>query len=279
MPVGVSTLIVALLAFPQAEGVPPRPDVRTIQFAIGTPAQKKHVTVRHNELTFSEGAGGPYVSSINLGEFEAQGEISARTGADATLVVDASVDPYLHAKAHVEVPLADISGKPWQTMRVLCADGHLTVSVGDVTIAQRDVPREAWGRLGFDVRRGELSLRGWQVLRRDSGSDPRVLVALNPDLGLNAASLRDVRVPRLVRSEKPQYTTAALRAKIDGEVELDAIVELDGTVSGIRVVHPLDDGLDQKAVDALRQWRFEPATLHGQPVRLRIDVVLDFTLR
>ena len=90
-----------------------------------------------------------------------------------------------------------------------------------------------------------------------------------------------VTQPQLIREVKPQYTADAMRAKVQGEVELEAVVNPDGSVDRIRVTRSLDRtfGLDEQAIKAVRQWRFVPGTLKGQPVPVRVSVVLDFTLR
>ena len=71
-----------------------------------------------------------------------------------------------------------------------------------------------------------------------------------------------VETPKLIREVKPQYTAQAMRAKIQGEVLLECIVMPDGSVGNIRVVRSLDAafGLDQEAIKAARQWRFQPGT-------------------
>ena len=90
-----------------------------------------------------------------------------------------------------------------------------------------------------------------------------------------------VTQPTLIREVKPQYTADAMRAKVQGEVELEAVVNPDGSVDRIRVTRSLDRtfGLDEQAIKAVSQWRFVPGTLKGQPVPVRVSVVLDFTLR
>jgi periplasmic protein TonB len=59
------------------------------------------------------------------------------------------------------------------------------------------------------------------------------------------------------------------------------VVNPDGSVDRIRITRSLDRtfGLDEKAIEAVRQWRFVPGMLKGQPVPVRVSVVLDFTLR
>jgi periplasmic protein TonB len=90
-----------------------------------------------------------------------------------------------------------------------------------------------------------------------------------------------VETPRLIREVKPQYTAQAMRAKIQGEVLLECIVQPDGSVGNIRVVRSLDSsfGLDQEAMKAARQWRFAPGTKQGQPVPVLVTIAIAFTLR
>jgi TonB family protein len=90
-----------------------------------------------------------------------------------------------------------------------------------------------------------------------------------------------VETPRLIREVKPQYTAQAMRAKIQGEVLLECIVQPDGSVGEIKVVRSLDSafGLDQEAIKAARQWRFAPGTKQGQPVPVLVTIAIAFTLR
>lgn len=90
-----------------------------------------------------------------------------------------------------------------------------------------------------------------------------------------------VTLPRVIREVKPQYTADAMRAKVQGTVLLECIVQVDGTVSDVQIVRSLDPvfGLDQEAVKAARQWRFVPGTRFGQPVPVIVSIELSFTLR
>jgi protein TonB len=84
----------------------------------------------------------------------------------------------------------------------------------------------------------------------------------------------------LVREREPAYTPEALRARIQGQVELQAVVLEDGTVGDVLVVKSLDRtyGLDLEAVKAARQWRFLPARHNGRPVRMAVRMFLDFRI-
>jgi len=88
-----------------------------------------------------------------------------------------------------------------------------------------------------------------------------------------------VSAPVVVKQVKPQYTAEARRAKVEGTVTLEAIVETDGTVGDVTVTKGLEPGLDEQAVKALRLWRFEPGKKDGKAVRVRITLEMTFTLR
>jgi TonB family protein len=87
--------------------------------------------------------------------------------------------------------------------------------------------------------------------------------------------------PQVVFEKKPEYTSEAMRAKVQGVVEVEAIVNDDGSVGRVKIVRSLDDrfGLDQKALDAVRQWRFRPGTRFGKAVPVLVLIELTFTLR
>ena len=90
-----------------------------------------------------------------------------------------------------------------------------------------------------------------------------------------------VTVPRVVREVRPNYTSDAMRAKVQGVVVLECVVRPDGSVTDIQVIRSLDPtfGLDQEAIKAAKQWRFTPGTRLGEPVPVLISIELTFTLR
>jgi TonB family protein len=87
--------------------------------------------------------------------------------------------------------------------------------------------------------------------------------------------------PRLVREVKPNYTHDAMRAQVEGLVELEILVLEDGTVGRVSIVRSLDSrfGLDQEAINAVRRWRFDPGRRMGKAVATRVGVELSFNLR
>ena len=90
-----------------------------------------------------------------------------------------------------------------------------------------------------------------------------------------------VTLPQVVREVKPVYTAAAMQAKIQGAVWLTAVVLSSGDVGEVTVVKSLDTehGLDDEAVKAARQWKFEPGTKDGKPVPTEVTIELRFTLK
>jgi protein TonB len=90
-----------------------------------------------------------------------------------------------------------------------------------------------------------------------------------------------VTLPRVLHEERPQYTSDAMRAKVQGTVLLQCVVRPDGTVGDVQVVRSLDStfGLDQQAMNAARKWRFSPGMRLGEAVPVVITIELTFTLR
>ena len=85
--------------------------------------------------------------------------------------------------------------------------------------------------------------------------------------------------PELLREVRPTYTDDARRRNIEGEVVLEIVVRSDGSVGSMRVLQGLGGGLERRALDAVRQWRFAPARRHGTPVDVLVEVAVEFRLR
>ena len=88
-----------------------------------------------------------------------------------------------------------------------------------------------------------------------------------------------VAPPVLLKEVRPGYTDEARRRSIEGDVLLEIVVRQDGSVGNVRVTRSLGAGLEQKAIDAVRQWRFGPARRQGQPVDVVVEVSVEFKLR
>ncbi len=88
-----------------------------------------------------------------------------------------------------------------------------------------------------------------------------------------------VSPPRVIREVKPTFTADALARKVQGRVLLELVVNRLGRAENVRVVRPLDPGLDEQAIAAARQWRFEPGRLAGTPVDVVVTLALDFWIQ
>jgi protein TonB len=90
-----------------------------------------------------------------------------------------------------------------------------------------------------------------------------------------------VTSPIPIRDPKPNYTSEAMRARIQGLVTMEAVVLPDGSVGDVHVVRSLDRqfGLDQEAVSTVKKWRFKPGMRLGQPVPVLVVIEMSFTLR
>ena len=86
--------------------------------------------------------------------------------------------------------------------------------------------------------------------------------------------------PKVLREVRPTYTPDAMRAKIQGEVLLEAVVLDSGVVGEVKVVKSLDpNGLDQEAIKAAKRWLFQPATdRSGKPVAVYVTLALSFRI-
>lgn len=89
----------------------------------------------------------------------------------------------------------------------------------------------------------------------------------------------DVQLPIALREVHPQFTSDAMRAKVNGRVVLQGIVDRDGAIRDVRVLQALEPSLDAEAQRAFAQWVFRPATHMGQSVAMAITVEMTFTLR
>ena len=87
-----------------------------------------------------------------------------------------------------------------------------------------------------------------------------------------------ISAPRAVSTPDPEYTEEARLAKTQGKCVLWMIVDDTGRPRDIRVVRGLGYGLDAKAIEAVRQWRFQPAMRDGKPVNVQISVEVGFHL-
>ena len=88
----------------------------------------------------------------------------------------------------------------------------------------------------------------------------------------------DIRMPTKIRDVAPEYPQIAQRAGIQGMVIIEAVIATDGTVRDARVLRSIAL-LDRAALDAVRQWRYEPTRLNGVVVPVIVTVTVQFQLQ
>lgn len=87
-----------------------------------------------------------------------------------------------------------------------------------------------------------------------------------------------VTAPRAIYDPEPEFSDEARVAKYQGVVVVLAVIGPDGHPRNLQVARSLGMGLDEKAIEAVRTWRFEPGTKDGHPVAVQIAVEVDFHL-
>ncbi len=87
-----------------------------------------------------------------------------------------------------------------------------------------------------------------------------------------------VSAPTVLSRRDPAYTEEARVAKIQGSISLSLVVDASGNPQNVQVVRSLDPGLDQKAIEAVREWKFQPGQKDGKPVAVQASVQVFFRL-
>jgi len=88
----------------------------------------------------------------------------------------------------------------------------------------------------------------------------------------------DVKPPKVIHYVEPDFSPSSQEAFVEGVVKIAAVVNLDGIPADLHVTKGLNADEDKLAVEALKQWRFKPGTKKDQPVRVRINVEINFHL-
>jgi TonB family protein len=163
-------------------------------------------------------------------------------------------------------------------------EGVVTI---DARVDSRGRPRDLRivRGLGFGLDENALlAVRNWQFA---PAALPDAVARVDVEFNLETAELNDLiandmvtRVgpgvipPRIVRRIEPRHPIGAKERS--GTVLLDAVIEDDGIPRVVRVVRSLSWDMDEAAIEALEQWRFSPAERDGEPVKVRMDVEMNF---
>jgi TonB family protein len=104
-----------------------------------------------------------------------------------------------------------------------------------------------------------------------AGPGPNLGIHGNPRMG-------GIKPPQTIFAPDPEYSEEGRKIKVQGAVVLWVVVSADGLVRDVRVQRSLGFGLDEKAVEAVRRWKFKPASIDEQPVAVQINVEVRFRL-
>ena len=90
--------------------------------------------------------------------------------------------------------------------------------------------------------------------------------------------VQGITAPRIIKSARPNYPPEAMRAKVQGRVKMEMVVQADGTVGEVRIVSSLDRkfGVDEAAVKAVKEMRFAPAMKDGVAVPVLLSTEMAF---
>jgi TonB family protein len=144
-------------------------------------------------------------------------------------------------------------------------------------VAENLLPASELIRMQSDVAMLNAEVARMEAELRASGaSQSRALIS--PSGRAPMRVIPPVTAPTLIKPVKPQHSADAMRARVEGTVTIEALVDEQGHVADARVIKSIPL-LDQSALEAAKQWEFKPATLNGEPVPVLVMLELNFTLR
>ena len=141
------------------------------------------------------------------------------------------------------------------------------------TATLMDLYARALFRLGKDAEATQMTEQA-HAIRRVQTEQAKASHPMNPTLH----KMSEVTKPALLTKVEPEYSEDAKLAKYSGSALLNIEIGPDGVPVNIVVLHGPGLGLDEKAVEAVTQWRFKPATLAGEPVAVSAQVEINFRL-
>ncbi len=86
----------------------------------------------------------------------------------------------------------------------------------------------------------------------------------------------NVSAPKPIHTPDPEYSEEARRKHVNGDVLLWVVIDEKGSVARVRMNRCLGSGLDEQAVQAVSQWKFEPATKDSKPVAVQLNIEVSF---
>lgn len=150
---------------------------------------------------------------------------------------------------------------------------HDAASDADLDAAASSVPGGVIGGVPGGILGGVLGGVGTVAPPPPPPPPPAAAVASNGPLHIGG----DVKSPRAIYTPQPKYPMLALQGRIEGDVEIDAVIDKDGNVVQERVMSgpPL---LVSAAMDAVKHWKYQPTYLNGAPWPIELTINVTFSL-
>ena len=159
----------------------------------------------------------------------------------------------------------------WHRLEIECSGFTIKATLDDAEVYKNDDVMFDGGEFGLAALEGSAEFRNVQ-LTEAMPADPIARAD-----GVYMLHKR-IETPRVARRVDPVYPRAAGNARIEGEVWVAAIVLTSGDVGDVRLIRSIP-ALDQAAIEATKQWKFEPATLDGAPVPVLVTIAIEFSIR
>jgi TonB family protein len=121
-----------------------------------------------------------------------------------------------------------------------------------------------------------LLLASATLLAQESTSD-NAPTKVRPCVGKNPPQPCVIQ-PVAITQPAPDYSDEGREKKVEGEVYLDFVVGVDGRTHDVQVAKSLGYGLDEKSIEAVKQWTFKPGTIDGNPVPVKLKGSVSFHL-
>ena len=151
-------------------------------------------------------------------------------------------------------------------------EARIVAQIDKVAQARAELEK-ANARMLLGIRR-VLTPEQWEKLKADSGGPQSLAPRLGPPVAYSVGG--GVSEPVLLLKVEPEYTETARRARLQGTVVLKVLVGPDGVAQTVTVERPLGMGLDEKAIEAVKKWRFRPGMKDGKPVPVQATIEVNF---
>jgi TonB family protein len=197
-----------------------------------------------------------------------------------TLAVTRDRRAYAHALLAFAEPTARVPVAVPSLIRARHLSRRIALITQETPMSHRHIAAALVVGLATVSAATATSMSRFPIMRSSSDEAP-TLAAADQTQDIPVRPGDGVSVPRVVKEVRPTYTPAALQAKIQGDVELDVVVLANGDPGEIVISRSLDTvhGLDDAAMQAAAQWKFEPGRRDGQAVPVVITVQMTFRLR